>query len=234
MAYCADPQPKGGGVFAHVRSKLRSHGIAHSLIAASLLVIVCACGSSTPTQTLSTPAGASGPPPPVTSVPPGTLPSGPPPSAAAGEAHADISLEALLPDDIDGVVLTKYSVTPDQFVGAGNEEPFATFLVAVGSVRQDVTLAVAMDPTGSVIGQMRALKVAGAQSDDLRAAVLADKAYADGGVSSASIGGKDVTVVTMRAAGSEFVDYLYVVDGVVFIVTGADAATAGRFLEALT
>ena len=139
----------------------------------------------------------------------------------------------MLPDEIGGVVLKNYSVTPDQFVGGANREAFATFLATVDRPREGVTLAVAADPSGSIAGQVRALKVAGAQSADLLSALLADKAYADAVVSTSSLGGRDVTVIAVQVDGRTLVDYVYVVGDVALLVTGADAQTAARVLAVL-
>jgi hypothetical protein len=144
--------------------------------------------------------------------------------------HADLALEALLPDKVSGVQLTKESLGPDLFVGPQNEAKFARLLAAVGRSREDVTLARASDLTNAVLGRVDALKVTGADSNVLLSALLAEPPYDSANISQTSIDGKDVTVVTFDNLGTE---YYYVPNDVAFIVTGAAADTAALFLQAL-
>jgi hypothetical protein len=208
-------------------------------LAVIAVIVMAGCGSPDSSGPISSPVGASDPPPLIdTESPPGdavpaagSSPDGTPPPNAAGQPHADVELEGLIPSEVGGVGLTKTSVTADEFVGAADEPQFATFLSMVERTREDVTLAVAFDPGGSLVGQISALRASGADSDDLLRALL--DWYVSADISSMTVGGKQVTVVTVQSDGMVVTEYMYVLDDVAFAVSGADLETAALFLEAL-
>jgi hypothetical protein len=219
------------------------------LVIAFLVILAASCSSEgagpTAPEPLSSPVGAVEPPPStadepesseeaaVPALPAASAALATPPVEAADREHAATDLEGMLPGSVDGVELVRESYTADEFVTEASEDAFATFLQIAGRTREEVTLALAYDPAGGLLGQIRALRATGTDPDVLLEAVLSDDWYASAERAPASMGGRDVTVVTIPTEGGAVTEYLWVHDDVAFVVSGADPDTAARFFEAL-
>ena len=103
-----------------------------------------------------------------------------------------------------------------------------------GGTPADVTLAVATDPTGTLTAQVSALRVAGAESSDLLAAVL-DNGEATGGHDLPAQPSRepDVAVVSRVSGDTEIVQYVHVVRDVAFLAVGTGDAAAALMLEVI-
>ena len=144
----------------------------------------------------------------------------------------DPALEALLPDSIDGIALTKQSHTADQIY----ERPDPR-LVSLGKEPADLTIAFAFAHTGDRIISILVARLDGVSGDELLAATLESMGGAP--VSQTSLGGREVTFVT----GGTLPTWYYTTDDLLFDIgaTGedpsegilADEETAARILASL-
>lgn len=218
-------------------TRLRAAGLAGLL---TLLVAAC---SSQPAAS-SSPSSTS-----LVSESPSTLPSvsaSPSPSGSSVAALPSFvlpsnakDLEALLPDEISGQKLTKFSMTGTDFMAQGdsNNKEFADFLQRVGAQPNDIAVAfgVAVDPAKpDASGGVFVFRVKGADStkltDEFKKAIASDTP----GItwSSQTVGGKSVQVATTNTESSEKT-YLYVREDIVFAVMSSDTATAQDALSKL-
>jgi len=191
-----------------------------------LIVLLVACSSGggasaaspTPTPTPTVAASAS------SALPSFTLPSN------AKE------LEALLPDTLGGVTLTKASMKGSDFVNsATSNEELTSWLKGVGKSLNDVSAAYAFDLTGTTPAAIFAFRVQGVDSaqliDGLKKSVDTSNSTTLTW-STANVGGKNVQqVADPNTAGSTL--YLYGTADIVFFVSTKDAATAAEALSAL-
>ena len=204
LAACAAPSPSPGGAAIPPGASAETGAVP--------------TGPEPPAST----SGDAGAPPPVS-----------PPDSGITDRHADTALEALLPTVVSGIPLTTYSVTSEAFVGGQNADQFAAFLERVGATPPDVTLAVAGDPNGTLTAQVSALRVTGAESSDLLAAVLDNGEATGGTISRATIAGTDVAVVSRVSGDTEIVQYVHVVRDVAFLAVGTGDAAAALMLEVI-
>lgn len=142
------------------------------------------------------------------------------------------SLEELLPDELDGVALLKFSVAGDEFERTAGESERA-LLGRLDASPSDVSAAFAVDPSGEISAQIVALRVAGAPTerlrDEYRAAV---EAQSGASLREATIGGKRVlTGASPDDPGS--VVYFYASDDVLFFVFTDDPGLAAEALTLL-
>ena len=195
----------------------------------SLLLVACSGG------TASAPASATlAPTPTVEPTPTATATAaGTPNPLASFDLNQDKALEALLPDTVGDLTLTKFSVKGAEFfTGAGTDPAFKDFLDRVHAQPDDVSAAVAADQ-GSTL-QVLALRVAGANSDDLKTEfrrALSESASTTVTLSEATVGGK--SVLTGFDPDQEANVYFYVVNDVLFFVTTADKTLAEAALQEL-
>ena len=195
----------------------------------SLLLVACSGG------TASAPASATlAPTPTVEPTPTATATAaGTPNPLASFDLNQDKALEALLPDTVGDLTLTKFSVKGAEFfTGAGTDPAFKDFLDRVHAQPDDVSAAVAADQ-GSTL-QVLALRVAGANSDDLKTEfrrALSESASTTVTLSEATVGGK--SVLTGFDPDQEANVYFYVVNDVLFFVTTADKTLAVAALQKL-
>ena len=148
--------------------------------------------------------------------------------------NSDAELEALLPDEIGGVTLTKFSMRGAEFMTQGDQE-FTDFLDRIGAEADDVSVAfgVSMDASQSGTGVF-AFQVRGTDNDQLLeelAGSLEDDGTATG-FENANVGGKDVR----RAAAGDDAQgsvYLYGVGDIVFFITTTDEDAAAEVLSTL-
>ena len=195
----------------------------------SLLLVACSGG------TASAPASATlAPTPTVEPTPTATATAaGTPNPLASFDLNQDKALEALLPDTVGNLALTKFSVKGAEFfTGAGTDPAFKDFLDRVHAQPDDVSAAVAADQ-GSTL-QLLALRVAGANTDDLKTEfrrALSESASTTVTLSEATVGGK--SVLTGFDPDQEANVYFYVVNDVLFFVTTADKTLAEAALQKL-
>lgn len=155
--------------------------------------------------------------------PPGSVP----PSAGV---DGETSLEAMLPDELRGITLLKVTVAPDAF-----EQDASTrgLLFRLGASPEDASAAFAVDPTGALSGQVVALRVAGADSEQLRDEYQAAvEALAGTELQEATIGGKDVLTGQNPEDPTSTV-YFYARGDVLLFVFTPDRALAAEALSLL-
>ena len=148
--------------------------------------------------------------------------------------NSDAELEELLPDEIGGVTLTKFSMRGAEFMTQGDQE-FTDFLDRINAEADDVSVAfgVSMDASQSGTGVF-AFQVRGTDNDvllDELAGSLEDDGTATG-FEDANVGGKDVR----RAAAGDDAQgsvYLYGVGDIVFFITTTDEDAAAEVLSDL-
>jgi len=135
-------------------------------------------------------------------------------------------LEALLPATLCGAPATKASLTGASFAQSGQSQ-FLDALKAIGKTAADVAFAIAVGPgNGCTAGIFR---VAGADPNLLKSAMLASQAQSGQAATQQSVGGKDVFVT----AGANATTYVYF-HGDAVIFAGAKTETdAATILQAL-
>lgn len=148
-------------------------------------------------------------------------------------------LEALLPDEIDGTEVVKFSMGGAELMadeeGSGVDPEFIAFLERLDAQPDDISIAFAFTFTeaGDSAG-IGAFRVEGASSDDLEREFMATM-ETDGEVvdwQSASIAGKDVQTAADPETEGSFV-YIYTVGDIVFFVTTPDEDVAAELLGPL-
>ena len=206
-------------------------GFAGAFASGVLLVTLSGCGGT------ATPQGSTG------AAPSQPAQSVAPPSAAASVAAPSQGassfaipsfvlpseakdLEALLPGTLCGAPATKASLTGASFAQSGQSE-FLDALKAVGKTPADVAFAIAVGPgNGCTAGIFR---VAGADPNLLKSALLASQAQSGQAATQSTVGGKDVYVT----AGASATTYVYFHgDAVIFAGAKTESDAAG-ILQAL-
>lgn len=208
-----------------------------SAVLFALVVVAAACSSgATPGSTaVPTPSSAA-----VTASPselanassPTSLPSLP----AIFSNHADPALETLLPAEVSGTALQRYSLTLSAVLDAGGDRAaIDAFLQGIGKTEADGSFAAALDPSNTLIGGIFAFKVSGADAAVLLAAIVSVEASdlgAGATTKQAIVGGKSVTVVSV-GTGVNDTEWIYGRGDVVFVVHTSTEALAAAFLQAL-
>jgi len=199
--------------------------------ALAALLLVAACGGSASTAP-STAPGATATPEAASQEPTETAEptqGGVEPSLVPGAAG---DLEALLPDEVNGVAFQKGSfdgaTVPGGIPIGEDDDDFAKFLADNGKSLDDVKIAIA-SPTDTSAGStlVMAIQVEGVPSDKLLAWVTTETSDLE----KTTVGGKEV--YGSGAAG--FGAYFYVKDDTVFYVlsVGGDASTTEEILRQL-
>ena len=197
-----------------------------------------AAPSGSPTSAAATPTQASTPEPTEEATEdPGPTDGG---SPGLPDFNADPALEAQLPDEIRGTILTKFSFRAADVLdeGAVDEETqrFLETITGMGASLDDVSLAFAADMSGGLNVQLIAFKVAGANANQLLAAIVAE-AETDAGpgdqIGQASLGGKTVTTLLDASSSTEGPAYLYASGDTVYLAQSPDEVLAGEVLAAL-
>jgi hypothetical protein len=196
-----------------------------------------AAPSGSPTSPAATPTQASTPEPTEEA----TEDAGPTDGAPGlPDFNADPALEAQLPNEIRGTTLTKFSFRAADVLdeGAVDEETqrFLETITGMGASLDDVSLAFAADMSGGLNVQLIAFKVAGANANQLLAAIVAE-AETDAGpgdqIGEASLGGKTVTTLLDASSSTDGPAYLYASGDTVYLAQSPDDALAGEVLAAL-
>ena len=200
-----------------------------SLLFALPALLLAACAAGAPASPSASPAAATTPPA-------ATSPSSPAGSPGAIPSfNADPALEAQLPNQIDGKTLQKLSFRGDTFAQVGGEDNELTALLQrLGTSAQNLSLAVAVDPTGGVSAQLFAIRLAGTDANRVIQELInaAKSNNANVGVQQSTVGGKSVTTVT-DPTDEDGVVYVYARGDVVFGTQTTDPATADKILRAL-
>ncbi len=215
---------------------------------AALVVALAACGSSTatpsPTAAPSAPAASAG----ASAVPasPVTTPSasaGGAPSATTGAASlppltAVPELEKMIPTTLAGYPVTVRSLTGADIVASGDQASIAALdaiLKSAGKTAADYGFAWGIVKTGaatdSVVGVFR---VAGADPEVVREALVAQAGGGSADVEGGSIGGKAVQILRLPAQDGTLWSWYYWPKGdVLFYVQSTDPTIAEKVLAAL-
>lgn len=218
-------------------TRLRAAGLA-----GLLTLVVAACSS----QPASSPSPSSTP---FAGESPSTLPSVSASPSASGSPVAALpsfelpsnakDLENLLPDEISGQKLTKFSMTGTDFLAQGdsNNKEFTDFLQRVGAQPGDIAVAVGfvVDPAKpDATNGVFAFRVKGADSTKLSDEFKRSMASDTPGTtwSSDTVGGKSVQVAASDTDKTQKT-YLYVREDIVFAVMTSDAASAQDALSKL-
>jgi hypothetical protein len=208
------------------------------------MILLAACGASAPTQSPSLPAPASSTGALSTAAGPAQSQAGPSASSPAilpsvppvQASHADPALEAQLPAEVSGLPLQRSSATFAELLNAGGDRTaIDSFLQRIGKTEADGTYAAAFDPTNTVAGGIFAFKISGADTATLLAGVVALEGSdlgAGATTQQATVGGKDVTVVSV-GSGVNDTEWVYGRADVVFVVHAADETHAAAYLEAI-
>ena len=179
----------------------------------------------------SIPAG----PPSVPGPPAGSPPVGGPPLDTMFDAHDAPDLEARLPADASAIPLARFSLTGEDVLDGADRAPFDALLGALGKDPGDLSLAVAIDPTGRLGATVTAFRVASVDAGALLIALNSVSAGSGGAPlpvpASATVAGKQVVPVTLgpsmpaelRALEAH---YLYASGDVVYLVHGSTAGAA--------
>ncbi len=221
--------------------------------AACTLVALAAagCGNPNGTQALSPVASVAGSGSPATGqaspAPAATLAPTPASSASpigpAGSPNpgqpATGSLVAMLPGRLAGHALTRFDVSGADFVKLAADAGAAgvgDFLARLGRTPEDLSAAVAFDQSGSVEGELAAIRVAHTSGASIVSAfVAAERRTVSGGISVAvrTIAGKRVTVITGMGDAPPSPAYVYARGDVAFLVQTHDIGVAEAALGLL-
>jgi hypothetical protein len=149
----------------------------------------------------------------------------------------DKDLEARLPNQINGVTLTKYSLKGSTFLesGTSNSQDLIDLLSGLGKSPNDMSVAFASDTSGTIDVQIGAFQIRGADSNALLNGFLAatKKETPEDVIATANVGGKNVTTIVDPTDTESGTVYVYVSGDVLFYVLSPDAAVAGSVLQAL-
>jgi hypothetical protein len=179
--------------------------------------------TDTPIPLYETPTGS-----PATSVSPNPSASDP-----LGLPHADLTLEASLPNDIGTVTLEKFSLSLSAYIasqpGAGENALYGPWLVKFSTTPTQVVMAVAADLRQNGINMIiHAIRVPGAKAADLRAAFSDVATKAGWPVRSVTITPDKATLEIIdpaaKAAGGLSAGYVYAHDDVLYTVITDDTA----------
>ena len=220
------------------------------VVVAAFAMIVAACSGSSATVAPSSPpsvtSAAPSSAPPVSSVglPSFAVPSFALPSGGSfvipsiGLPSQDKNLEARLPNSLNGVTLSKVSLTGDTILNgpaSSSTADIKTLLAGLGKTPSDFSEAIASDPTGALKVTLGALRIAGADGGAMLSAFLNASKNTSPNLqtSQAILGGKNVTVVTDPASSSVGSTYIYANGDTLFFAQTADPQLAAAAIAAL-
>ncbi len=218
----------------------------------SVLVVLAGCGGSAPTPGSSAPiTGSSNPDATAASASAGATSTAPqssggaPATGAANlpsnlppifSSHADPALESQLPSEASGTPMARYSISFAELLADSTDRAsIDAFLQGMGKTEADGSFAVALDPSNTLGGGIFAFKVNGADAATLLAGIVAVERSdmgADVTTQEATVGGKDVTVLSV-GGGVNDTEWIYGRGDIVFVVHAPDEAHAAAFLQAI-
>ena len=186
-------------------------------------IALAGCGGPSPSSSSSAAPSVAGP-----SV------AGPSVAASAASRHGDPELEALLPDTLNGVTLTRES---QRGVDLSQQSPaLAAYLRSLGKTLEDFTLASAYSSSGDIKAQVGAWRIRGADSALLMPGFV-EAVQADSTtkltVTEASIAGHDVTQIGGPGQLTQGPLYAFVRGDTVLFVQTTDPAIAPEALSSM-
>ncbi len=206
------------------------HRLSFAPSAALLSIMLVACSAQTATAPPSaSPSPTPSPTPTVAATP--SQAAGTPNPLASFNFNQDKALEALLPDKVGALALTKFSVKGAEFLSSSTPE-FKGFLTRVGATAADVSVASATDQQSTL--QILALRVAGADTDKLKTefrTAIEAQATTPIKLTEETVGGK--SVLTGFDSDQHKNVYFYVVSDVLIFVSTTDKPTAEAALQKL-
>jgi hypothetical protein len=193
-------------------------------ITAAAILAACGSASASPTAT----------PTPEPTATPAASESLPLPSLPSSAKD----LEELLPDEIGGMELQKFSMQGSEFLagGGGSDEDTQQFLEDLGVSPEDVAVALAFSMGGEADAPAAfAFRARGASSQQLIDTFKASQATGASAEPlewrSATVGGKPVEMATDPSVDQTI--YLYAVGDVLFLISASDEADAAEALAGL-
>ena len=153
--------------------------------------------------------------------------------------HGAPDLEDLLPDTAATVILSKVSLTGEDFYAAGSSAgrgQVDTLLEELGAAIADLSVAQAADPGGHLVLQIGAFRVRGIDAGRLLGAWVSSQQAAMGNrlqVSNAEVAGRHVTRLVDPDHPVGGSTYAYAVGDTVYLVLADDAALLAEVLAAL-
>jgi hypothetical protein len=190
-----------------------------AMVLASAIAVVAGCGNPAPTVT-------NGP----------TLAPTPRPSAVSSETsrHVAPELEALLPETLNGTVLTRESQRGTDL--SRNSEALAAVLGGMGKTLEDFTIASAYSAGGDLEAQIGLWRIAGADHSKLVPGFI-DAVQGSSTtkltISHADIGGHAVTQVGASGELTQGPLYAYAKDDMILFVQTTDPALAAQAMALL-
>ena len=209
---------------------MTSRTVRLSLVLGALIGLVAACGSGatngSPAAPGSSPTAAASAAAPSEAAGASTEPSFALPSLNLPSGAKE--LEALLPSELCGSTAIKLSMSGDQ-LGEGAGKEFTDTLAALGKSASDVSFAAA----GSTDGKCGAgiFRINGVDQNRLQEVFLDASKSEGGSFAPASVGGKDVFVVT--TSGETNKQWAYFKGDAVLFVTADSEANAATILQAM-
>ena len=142
--------------------------------------------------------------------------------------HADATLEAKLPAELGGLPMVSYSVQLPLYMASttgGDTVLYTPWLVSLGKTADQVTMAVATDPTRTENVIVEAFEVPGVQDAKMISA-FGDAAIGKGWpVAQKSVGGKTcLEIQDPNPTGALSVGYAYAKGGILYVVVTDDPA----------
>jgi hypothetical protein len=205
------------------------HRFSPAAPAALLSIVLVACSGGTATAPAS--AGPTSTPTPTVAPSPTATAAGTPNPLASFDFNQDKALEGLLPDTVGNLTLKKFSLKGAEFFTSADPE-FKGFLDRVHAQPDDVSVASATDDNNSL--QILALRVAGANTDDLKtefSRAIEQSSTTTIKLTQATVGGK--SVLTGFDPDQQANVYFYVVADVLVFVTTSDKTLAEAALAKL-
>jgi hypothetical protein len=151
--------------------------------------------------------------------------------------EGDKDLEARLPNQINGVTLTKVSFKGADFLnqGGGNDQTVLDFLTSLGKKPDDLSAAFASDPSGNLDVMVGAFRVAGADSNTLLTQFVnaTKKDRPSDTVQQTNLGGKNVTQINDPTDTTTGSLYIYPNGDTLFYAQSSDPNLAAAGLQAL-
>lgn len=210
-----------------------------------VMLVAVGCGGSAPTPASSSPLptvasasadSSSAVPQSSAGAPAGSPASLPSNLPAIFSSHVDPALESQLPSEVSGTAMARYSISFAELLADSTDRAsIDAFLQGMGKTEADGSFAVALDPSNTLGGGIFAFKVNGADAATLLAGIVAVERSdigPDATTQEATVGGKDVTVLSV-GSGVNDTEWIYGRGDVVFVVHAPDEAHAAAFLQAI-
>jgi hypothetical protein len=150
--------------------------------------------------------------------------------------HGAPDLEARLPAYAGTIALARFSLSGEDLVESADRANFEALLGALAKPAGDLSIAVAVDPSGTLGATVTAFRVAGVDARALLVGVYGISAGTGGGPPSIpapmNVAGKQVVPVTLGSSMPAELraleaHYLYTSGDVVYLVHGSSAGAAG-------